>query len=60
MTFFLQTIHYPFKYIYPIAQIALNGECMRRAAIFFLKLGLYDISINSHFIQNLTSLTKAA
>ena len=33
---------------------------MRRAANFFLKLGLYDIPINFYFIQNWSSLTKAA
>ena len=33
---------------------------MRRAANFFLKLGLYDISINFYFIQNWSSFLKAA
>ena len=33
---------------------------MRRAANFFLKLGLYDIPINFYFIQNWSSFFKAA
>jgi len=33
---------------------------MRRAAIFFLKLGLYDIPINFYFIQHWSSFSKAA